>query len=294
MQDRLLLGWLRSTMTGAVLSQHVQCQTAGSLWQALHRVYSAVSSTKIMELRRLLQITTRGDQGCNDYFEQMRNIADQLAAIGELLNDSDLIRYVLNGLGSEFNSFVVALTTRSNLVSLEELHGFLLSHESLLLSQHQIPFAESVALYASSSRGRGRLSRGCGRSFPLSQAPPLLPTPSPGRGGPFSSSLFSRGGASSFNPGPIGSAAFSHGKGCGINFYQPTGEKPVCQVCKKRGHAALDCWYRFYNNVYPSPPQAFLNTTTSTPQGGWFLDFRASHHVTSDVNCEQSHLLQCL
>jgi gag-polypeptide of LTR copia-type len=72
-----------------------------------------------MELCRLFQTTTRGGQGYNDYFEQMRNITDQLAAIGESVNDSDLIRYVLNGLGSEFNSFVVALTTRSDLVSLE-------------------------------------------------------------------------------------------------------------------------------------------------------------------------------
>jgi hypothetical protein len=69
MQDHLLLGWLHSTMTGAVLSQHVQCQTAGSLWQALHRVYFAVSSAKIMELCCLFQTTTRGVQGYNDYFE---------------------------------------------------------------------------------------------------------------------------------------------------------------------------------------------------------------------------------
>jgi hypothetical protein len=55
-------------------------------------------------------------------------------------------------------------------------------------------------------------------------------------------------------------------------------------VRKKREHAALDRWYRFDNNAYPSPPQAFPNTTTSTPQEGWFLNFRASYHVTSDVN----------
>jgi hypothetical protein len=36
MQDRLLLGWLRSTISAAILAQHVQCQTAISLWQALH------------------------------------------------------------------------------------------------------------------------------------------------------------------------------------------------------------------------------------------------------------------
>jgi gag-polypeptide of LTR copia-type len=91
MQDWLLLEWLRSTIFGSVLSQYVHCQTSASLWSALHRVYSAVSSAKITKLHRLLLSTTRGGQGCNDYFESMRSIADQLAAVGEPVGDSDLV-----------------------------------------------------------------------------------------------------------------------------------------------------------------------------------------------------------
>jgi gag-polypeptide of LTR copia-type len=128
-----------------------------------------------MELRRLLQTTTRGGQSCNDYFEQMRSIADQLAAVGEIVTDSDLTRYMLNGLGSDFNSFVVAITTRSDPLSIEELHGFLLSHEALLNSQHQSPSSfEPVAFYASGC-GRGRYTRSRGKGSVISS--PLLPTP---------------------------------------------------------------------------------------------------------------------
>jgi hypothetical protein len=36
--------------------------------------------------------------------------------------------------------------------------------------------------------------------------------------------------------------------------------------------------------MYPSPPQAFFNSTISTPNEGWFLDSGASHHVTADLN----------
>jgi gag-polypeptide of LTR copia-type len=195
MQDRLLLGWLRSTISAPVLSQHVQCQITSSLWTALHRVYLAISSAKIMELCRLLQTTTRGGQSCNDYFERMQSIADQLAVVGELVTDSDLTRYVL---GSDFNSFVVAITTRFDPLSIEELHGYLLSHEALLNSQHQLtPSSESIALYAS-GRGRGRYSRSRGRgSFNPS---PLLPTPIRGRTGPYISS--GRGSYVSYNHSP--------------------------------------------------------------------------------------------
>ena len=82
-QDRFLLGWLRSTISGTVLSQYVSCQTASSLWSTLHRVYYAISSARIMELRRLLQTTVRGGLSCNEFFEKMRGIADQLTASGE-------------------------------------------------------------------------------------------------------------------------------------------------------------------------------------------------------------------
>jgi hypothetical protein len=186
---------------------------------------------------------------------------------------------VLNELGSDFNSFVIAITTRSDLLSIEELHGFLLSHEALLNSQHQPPSSsESVAFYAS-GRGRGRYTRSRGRGSVNSS--PLLPTPIQGQTGSYFPS--GRGFYSPYNPSPgVSGQKFSpHGR---ASTFTPLGDKPVCQVCKKRGHETLDCWHRFDNAMYPSPPQAFFNSTISTPNEGWFLDSGASHHVTADLN----------
>jgi hypothetical protein len=96
-----------------------------------------------MELRRLLQTTIRGGQSCNDYFERMRSIADQLVAVGRIVTDSDLTRYVLNGLGSDplsianqLAAFVVAITTRSSLRNFM-CFSFLTKHYSTLnISRH--------------------------------------------------------------------------------------------------------------------------------------------------------------
>jgi hypothetical protein len=74
------------------------------------------------------------------------------------------------------------------------------------------------------------------------------------------------------------------GRGCGLLPLPASTDKPLCQVCKKRCHEALDCWYRFDNEIYPSPPQAYFNTTSSTSNERWFLDSGVSHHVTSDLN----------
>lgn len=276
-QDRFLLGWLRTSMTEGVLAQYVACQTTSQLWQSLQQVYAAVSTARVMELRRLLQSTTRGGQKCGEYFERMRHIADQLACAGEPVSESDLVRTILSGLGPAYNSFVVSLTTRSDPVKLSDLHAFLLSHEYLLESQNPAPpsySADPVALHAGRGRGRGRRARGPSNSPQQSSLGPLLPNPHLGRGYPPPGSY--SGPARQSGSAPYNSTAYASG---GRGYTSATPNQPgapsaqnssrsECQICRKRGHEALECWYRFDNDAYASPPQAFVNTTTSQPSEG--------------------------
>lgn len=59
----------------------------------------------------------------------MRNIADMLSASGKPVPDEDLILYILGGLGPEFETIVVNITSRSEAISLQEVHYLLQSHE---------------------------------------------------------------------------------------------------------------------------------------------------------------------
>jgi gag-polypeptide of LTR copia-type len=127
-QDQLLLGWLRSSIKESIMSQFISCRTSFDLWKSLHRVYSAVFVARVTDLRRQLQSTTRGSQSCSAYFEKMVNIADQLSASGSPVSYSDLVTTLLSGLGPEFNSFVVAVTTRSDSLSSSDLLGYILAH----------------------------------------------------------------------------------------------------------------------------------------------------------------------
>jgi hypothetical protein len=54
------------------------------------------------------------------------------------VTDDDLVMYVLNGLGPEFNSFVVSITTssRHQPYTYPELHASLMSYENLLQGQN--------------------------------------------------------------------------------------------------------------------------------------------------------------
>jgi gag-polypeptide of LTR copia-type len=155
----LLLGWLRLSIKEAVLSQFIYCRTSFDLWQSLQRVYAAISGARVTNLRRQLQSTTHGGQSCRAYFEKMTSIDDQLSACGSPIANSDLVSALLSDFGPEFNSFVVAITTRSDPISTSDLFGFALAHEALLSSHNSILISDScstdpVVFYASKKKPR--------------------------------------------------------------------------------------------------------------------------------------------
>lgn len=69
-------------------------------------------------------------------------------------------------------------------------------------------------------------------------------------------------------------------------------------MCFKRGHIALDCWYKYDSNytsslppsqppfqAYVAQPGATVGSYATTPSSTeWYIDSSATHHVTNDVN----------
>jgi hypothetical protein len=97
----------------------------------------------------------------------------QVATIEEPLKTSKLVGHLLTGLDSDYNPLVTSITTRVDLLSLEELYGDLLSHEQRILQQTIVvdlsvasvnlahknsstPIKNQRSLSGNSSRGRGR------------------------------------------------------------------------------------------------------------------------------------------
>ncbi|KAH0632976.1 hypothetical protein KY284_035762 [Solanum tuberosum] len=68
----------------------------------------------------------------------MKSIADNLAVAAQLVKDDDLILYILSGLGPDYNTLVVSVTSRVEAISIADLHGLLLSHETRLESLNLI------------------------------------------------------------------------------------------------------------------------------------------------------------
>jgi hypothetical protein len=192
-----------------------------------------------------------------DYFHKFTHLTDTLAAVAQPLPPHEALSFLLAGLGSDYDSLVTSVKTQVLSMSLDDLYGHMLSHE-LRLAQNQ-PTVD-LSNVSANFTNKSYSTRG-------------------GRGGHHPSTYSSnRGGRSSFNP--------NRGRGRGRNNSSYNSNRPVCQVCHKPGHTALQCYHRFDNSytVESNPPmQALLATPQQTPDYNWYPDSGATHHITHDL-----------
>jgi hypothetical protein len=99
-------------------------------------------------------------------------------------------------------------------------------------------------------------------------------------------------------PGPRGRGRSDHGRGGFGRGYGSQGGAPqsvgcpqnrrfdkVCQVCEKKGHATLDCWYR-YDESYSSTNSKTAAAATQRygVDTNWYTNTAATNHITSDLD----------
>lgn len=185
-QDQALLSWQLSSMTEPILGTITGCHTSCELWTALKRSFSSQTKAKALQLRMKLQSTKKGSLSITDYYNSMKNIADSLTAAGNFITDEELVRYILGGLGSDYDSVVVNITARATMSSIEEIYSLLLTHESRIEQVNNIAtidLGSPAANYAyrnnssgnfkapnrNNQRGRGRFGGGRNNSKPTCQ-----------------------------------------------------------------------------------------------------------------------------
>ncbi|XP_031285225.1 uncharacterized protein LOC116143919 [Pistacia vera] len=68
------------------------------------------SKARALHLKNLLQTTSKGNLSIADYVKKMKEIAESLSASGLVVSSEDLLQYVLDGLGPEFDAVVLTCT----------------------------------------------------------------------------------------------------------------------------------------------------------------------------------------
>ena len=204
---------------------------------------------------------TQGTTSCSTYLENAKHLADQLAAVGKPVDDQDLISFLLSGLPSTYNPFVTSFNfaSRDNDFTFEDFQAELLSYENLLDFNHSTRDTDTnhfaFAAHKSKAPIYGR------KKGPLLQSPKLQSA--------------------------VSSASRPHQQTRSLT--PPlSSNRPVCQICGKIGHTAIDCFHRFdYSYQGRFPPQdlaAMVAEDNATlDHQVWYMDSGANGHITSSA-----------
>ncbi|KAI3497289.1 hypothetical protein L1887_39792 [Cichorium endivia] len=174
-------------------------------------MFHAQTRSPQMHLRQQLQSLPKGSLSILEYFEEKRDIADSLLECLVVIPDSNLVDYILYGLGSAYGSFRAALSMKRNNITSDDLLNLLFQEEQRLEEEtRQLDVVTPEAHSASRFAGNNRST-----DTPSSQ-----------------------------------------------QSKRSDRSRPKCQICKRLGHEALNCYERLNANSYPAtgpPPRRNQN-----------------------------------
>ncbi|KAK0602578.1 hypothetical protein LWI29_034909 [Acer saccharum] len=150
-QDQILLCWLLSSINQELLPQLVGCTTACEAWYTVERVFTLQSRANVMQLKLQLQTLKKSGSTMTEYLIKKKSMMDALAYSGYILSENDKIMYILGGLGVEYDSFVIPITSMPNKYSVPEITASLMYHEARI-EQHTQTEVVSVNM-ASNNQG---------------------------------------------------------------------------------------------------------------------------------------------
>ncbi|KAB5529228.1 hypothetical protein DKX38_019309 [Salix brachista] len=197
-----------------------------------------------LNLRFQLQSLKKGNLSIHDYMLKMRSLSETLASAGQLISDDELTLYILGGLGHDYDSVVVNLTSRHDQVTLQEVQYMLQSQEMRL---EQLNLSTPSDTY----------------------------TPNANLATYFRKSLNLQGFNNNFSNTPRN---FANDRGHGKGKWG-RGNRPHCQLCNRPGHIALKCYHRFdisFQGQQSSNPQHSKNPFSVSNRPAKSFSFQSS------------------
>ena len=112
--DHFLLSWILSSITENMLAHVIHCSTSFGVWELLEQLFFTKSKARLRHLRFFLQTTKKGSLTIEDDILKMKSLAHELMIAGQVIPDDEIVLYILGGLGSEYESVVVNLTSKDS------------------------------------------------------------------------------------------------------------------------------------------------------------------------------------
>ena len=155
--QRLLLDGVRDHL----IPHLAEKQTAKGMWDTLKSLYENKNENRKMALKDKLHGTkmVRGENVAS-YLTRLRQIKDELSAVGEVIPDPELVRIALKGFTKEWDVFVKCVVGRENFPSWERLWDDFTQEEIREGKTEQVADEENVALSTKGRKKKGGSSSG--------------------------------------------------------------------------------------------------------------------------------------
>ncbi|KAL5745917.1 hypothetical protein ACOSP7_027063 [Xanthoceras sorbifolium] len=155
-QDQILLAWILSSISQELLPEFVGCQTACEAWQTIVQLFSSQSKANVMQLKLQLQTLRKDGSTVSDYLMKKKSLIDNLAFAGYSMSNDDKLMSILSGLGSDYNPFIISVTSVPHSYSIAEITSLLLTHEARMDQTSQ--FKTLSANLAANKKGNGQVN----------------------------------------------------------------------------------------------------------------------------------------
>ncbi|XP_062075385.1 uncharacterized protein LOC133779418 [Humulus lupulus] len=123
--DQFLMHWMMNSDSDLMPGYVINCQISAKIKSVFTQLFATKSKARLLHIRALVQSTKKGSSSINEYILKIKHYVDALAAAGRPISDDVLILYILGGLGAEYESVVVNLSSRTESLTLQEVQFML-------------------------------------------------------------------------------------------------------------------------------------------------------------------------
>jgi len=127
-QDQLIVAWLLASMSSSILTKMVGLDSSAAIWTRLSTYYASHTRATIKKLCLLLR-TPKNYRTVANYLFDIKKTVDSLSAFGASISNVEHIDVILNGLSEEYDDFIIAVLSRSDPYTADELEFLLLAQE---------------------------------------------------------------------------------------------------------------------------------------------------------------------
>jgi hypothetical protein len=121
-KDQHVLSFILGSLAREVLSQVAAKETTMALWAAIEDMFSSQNRARALNTRHALATMKKGNSTIAEFVGKMKALGDEMVALGQPLEEEELVEYILSGLDSDFNPIVSALIARKETINVSEAY----------------------------------------------------------------------------------------------------------------------------------------------------------------------------